>query len=81
MPTSRSGVQSLHKPEAAKLIQELGLPFSPAWTSDELKQILKEHLFPKDKSASQRELKGIGSMKKHELVQKANDVGAHIGVT
>lgn len=78
MPTSRSGVQLLHKAEAVELIQELGLPFSPAWSVDELKQIIKEDLFPKDESDAQKALKGISSMKKSELIQKAQDVGAHL---
>ena len=58
-------------------MHELGLSFSPAWTADELKQILKENLFPKDETAAQKALKGLGTMKKAELVQKATEVGAH----
>ena len=77
-PTSRSGVQQLHKAEAVELVQELGLPLSPAWPLDELKQIIKEALFSDDESASQKSLKGLGSMRKPELIQKANDVGAHL---
>ena len=77
MPTSRSAVQGLHKAEVAQLLTELGLPYSPAWGVDELKQILKENMFPKDESAAQRELKGLGTMKKGQLLAKAEEVGAH----
>ena len=77
IPTSRSGVQGLHKAEAVRVIEELGLPFSPAWNADELKQIIEENLFPKNETAAQRAMKGISSMKKEQLIAKAAEVGAH----
>ncbi|CAK0792580.1 unnamed protein product, partial [Prorocentrum cordatum] len=64
--------------EAVEVIKELGLSFSPAWSMDELRHTIKEALFPRDESASQKILKGISAMKKQELAQKAEEVGAHL---
>ena len=77
MPTSRSAVQGLHKAEVSQLLTEFGLPYSPAWGVDELKQILKENMFPNAETAVQREMKGAHSMKKAQLLAKAEEVGAH----
>ena len=77
MPTSRSAVQGLHKAEVSHLLMEFGLPYSPAWSVDEMKQILKENMFPKTETAAQKELKGLNSMKKAQLIAKAEEVGAH----
>ncbi|CAK0792341.1 unnamed protein product, partial [Prorocentrum cordatum] len=63
---------------AVELIRELGLPFSPAWSADELRHTIKETLFPKAEGDSQKALKGVNNMKKPELVQKAEEVGAHL---
>ncbi|CAK0836529.1 unnamed protein product [Prorocentrum cordatum] len=78
VPASRREVHHLHKAEAVELIRELGLPFSPAWSVDELRHTIKETLFPKAESASQNALKGVSTMKKPELVQKAEEIGAHL---
>ena len=45
---------------------------------DELKQIRKENMFPKTETAAQREMKGLNSMKKAQLIAKAEEVGAHM---
>ena len=52
-------------------------PFSPTWSSDELKQVIKENLFPKNETAAQKAVKGISSMKKAQLIEKATEVWAH----
>ncbi|CAK0903376.1 unnamed protein product, partial [Prorocentrum cordatum] len=78
MPTSRSAVQGLYKADVLHLLQELGLPCSPAWGVDELKQVLKEHMFPKDETPVQVAMKGLSSMKKSQLLAKAEEVGAHV---
>ncbi|CAK0895531.1 unnamed protein product, partial [Prorocentrum cordatum] len=78
MPTSRSAVQGLYKAEVLHLLQELGLPCSPAWGVDELKQVLKGHMFPKDETPAQVAMKGLSSMKKSQLLVKAEEVGAHV---
>ncbi|CAK0829393.1 unnamed protein product, partial [Prorocentrum cordatum] len=78
MPTSRSAVQGLYKAEVLHLLQELGLPCSPAWGVDELKQVLKEHMFPKDETPVQMAMKGLSSMKKSQLLAKAEEAGAHV---
>ena len=78
MPASRSEVQALHRAEAVKVIEENGLPYSPAWSADEMKHISKENLFPLQETSAQKAMKGIGSMKKEQLIAKAKEVGAHI---
>ncbi|CAK0870312.1 unnamed protein product [Prorocentrum cordatum] len=64
--------------EVLQLLQELGLPRSPAWGVGELKQVLKEHVFPKDETPAQVAMKGLSSMKKSQLLAKAEEVGAHV---
>eukprot|EP00959_Pyramimonas_sp_CCMP1952_P155725 3257185-Pyramimonas_sp.AAC.1 len=78
MPTSRSGVQGLLKAEVVKVIEELGPAFSPVWSSGELKQIIKDNLFPRNEAEAQGAVKGISSMKKAERIGAATGVGAHI---
>ena len=63
--------------EVTLLLTELGLPYSPAWSVDELKQILKENMFPQTETAVQRQMKGVHLMKKAQLLEKAEEVGAH----
>ena len=46
MVGSRSAIQGLPREEVTLLLMELGLPYSPSWSVDELKQILKEDMFP-----------------------------------
>ena len=65
MPTSRGAVKGLSKAEVSQLLQESGLPFSPDWNLDELRQVLKENMFPKARTAAQREMKGLNSLKKN----------------
>ena len=77
MPTSRSAVQGLHKAEVAQLLTELGLPYSPAWGVDELKQILKDNMFPTSETPAQADMKGLNSTKKAQLIAKAEEVRAH----
>ena len=77
MPTSRSAVKGLTKAEVSQLLQESGLPFSPDWSVDELKQILKENMFPKAKTAAQMQMKGLDSTKSAQLLAKATEIGAH----
>ena len=55
MPTSRSEVQVLHKAEAATVIEEHGLPCSPAWSPDELKPIINANTFPVHETEAQRQ--------------------------
>ena len=59
------------------MVQQLGIPFSPAHTADELKALIKAHLLPEGKSSTQQALKGLSSMNKTELQAKAMEVGAH----
>ncbi|CAK0885734.1 unnamed protein product [Prorocentrum cordatum] len=54
-----------YQAEAAKVIEEVGLPFSLAWSSDELKQ-------------AQTAAKGISSMRKTDLIEKATEIGARV---
>ena len=77
MPTSRREVQALHKEEAVKVIEELGFPFGSTWSADELKQVIEESLFPENETAAQKALKGISSMEKEQLSEKATEVGLH----
>ena len=69
-----SAVPGLHKDEVAQMLQEFYHPSSPAGSTDELKQILTENMFPKDKPAEQAERRGPKSMKRSK---KATKVGAH----
>ncbi|CAK0871003.1 unnamed protein product, partial [Prorocentrum cordatum] len=78
MPAFRSAVQGLYQAEVLHLLQELGLPRSPAWGVDELKQALKEHMFPVNETPVQMAMKGLSSMKKSQLLAKAEEVGAHV---
>ena len=73
---SRSAIQLLTREEVTLLLMELGLPYSPAWSVDELKQILKENMFPQAETAVQRQMKGVHLMKKAQLLEKAEEVGA-----
>ena len=65
-------MQALRKAEAAELVQQLGITFSPAYTADELKALIKAHLFPEGKSSTQQALKGLSSMNKKELQANAS---------
>ena len=58
MPTTRRGVQGLHKEEAMEVIKELGFPCASAWSSDELKQVIEGTLFPENETTAQKALKG-----------------------
>ena len=69
-----SAVPGLHKDEVAQMLQEFYHPSSPAGSTDELKQILTENMFPKDKPAEQAERRDPKSMKRSKKVTKA---GAH----
>ncbi|CAK0873360.1 unnamed protein product [Prorocentrum cordatum] len=71
-------VHHLREAEAVELIRDLGLSISPAWSMGELRHAIRETLFPKAESASLKTLKGISTMKKQELAQKAEEVGAHL---
>ena len=70
-------MQGLHKAEVAQLLQEFGLPYSPAWSVDELKQILKDNMSPTSETAAHAAMKGLNSMKKAQLIAKAAEVRAH----
>ena len=75
MPTSRGAVKGLTKAEVSQLLQESGLPYSPDWNLGELRQILKENMFPKGRSAAQREMRGLNSLTKGQLIAKATELG------
>ena len=77
MPASRSAVQGLRKAEASAVLEYLGISFTPMWTADEMKQVIKEHLYPKGDTAAQRSMKGVASMKKADLLNKAESLGIH----
>eukprot|EP00959_Pyramimonas_sp_CCMP1952_P344502 7215297-Pyramimonas_sp.AAC.1 len=78
MPASRSGAQGLFMAEAVKVNDELGPPFSPAWSLGELKQSIRENLPPRNETEAQGAARGISSTKKAELIEEATVVGAHI---
>ncbi|CAK0848438.1 unnamed protein product [Prorocentrum cordatum] len=71
MPAPRSAVQGLHKAEVSQLLQEFGLPHSPAWSVGEPKQILKENIFPKTETAAQIEMKGMTNPSLKLSIRKA----------
>ena len=52
-PTSRSAVQELHKDQVAQLLRDFGVAYSPAWSVDEMKQVLKDNMFPTSETAAQ----------------------------
>ncbi|CAK0796441.1 unnamed protein product [Prorocentrum cordatum] len=70
--------RGLHKAEVSQLLQEFGMPYSLAWSVDELKQVLKENMFPKAETAAQIEMRGLNSMKTAQLLAKSAEVGAHV---
>eukprot|EP00974_Lingulodinium_polyedra_P105137 10179901-Lingulodinium_polyedra.AAC.1 len=43
-----------------------------------MKQILKDHLFPKTETRAQQKMKGLDSLKKCQLREKAEEHGAHV---
>ena len=69
-------MKGLTKAEVSQLLQESGLPYSPDWNLDELRQILQENMFLKGRSAAQREMKGFNSLTKSQLIAKATELGA-----
>ena len=76
-PASRTDINSMRKAEVVALLEDYGLPFSPAWTVGELKQTAKEHLFPKNDSSALRSMRSLNGLKKADLIRKAEEVGAN----
>ena len=69
-----SAVQGPYKAEITQMLQEFYHPSSPAWNTDELKQILTENMLLNDKPAGQAMGRDPKSMKRSKKVTK---VGAH----
>ncbi|CAK0788217.1 unnamed protein product, partial [Prorocentrum cordatum] len=51
---------------------------SLAWSSDELKQIIKDDLSSRNETEARGAVGGISSMGKAELIEEATEVGAHV---
>ena len=77
-PKNRTAVDALNKTEAAALAETLGLAVSPAWRATELKEMIKDSLYPTGAEDDRVMLLGLGSKKKWELQELAEKVCAHL---
>ena len=70
-------MQGPYKVEIIQLLQEFYDPSRPAWSLDELKQILKENMFPEAEAAIEEKMRGLHFTRRAQLPAEATEGSAH----
>lgn len=77
IPLNKTEINNMKRAEVTQLLEQFGVAFSPAWTSEEMKEVAKANIFPKTETAALRAMASVKSMKKAELLKKADDLQAY----
>ena len=72
---TRSTIQRLDKGSALDHARTCGLGMTPAHKAPEIKAALADYLFPARRTTAQRQVKGLASKSKDQLVERAQELG------
>ena len=76
-PRSRTDVDKAQKADLVAMAANLDVVVSPAWRAAEIKEVIKNTLFPKKAEHDRTDLRNLYGKKKKELQALAKKIGAH----